>query len=88
MEEFVTEAGHYPTVPGQRDPRWYVTDEVTAVDAERCEDEWDFGGRVGTVQCSRQKGHEGSHFANGDNPHHIYYRWWFIPLGDLEERED
>ena len=67
MEEFVTEAGHYPTVPGQRDPRWYVTDEVSAVDAERCEDEWDFGGRVGTVQCSRQKGHEGSHFANGEN---------------------
>jgi hypothetical protein len=87
MDEFVTEPGHYPTIPGQRDPRWYVPDEVTAPDAIRCKSGWDFGGSVGAVQCSRQQGHEGSHFANGDNPYSIYYRWDFIPLGDLQ-RED
>ena len=39
-------------------------------------------------ECQERFLNEPLEGANGDNPHHIYYRWWFIPLGDLEERED
>jgi hypothetical protein len=85
-DEFVREPGQYPTIPGQRDPRWYTPDDVTSVDAQRCPDTWDFGSRVGKVQCSREDGHEGCHFANGDNPFGIYYRWGFIPKEAMIER--
>jgi hypothetical protein len=53
---------------------------------ERCSETTDYGNGL-VVQCSRDDGHEGWHFADGNNPFGIACRWRHIPINEFAERE-
>jgi hypothetical protein len=55
--------------------------------AERCTGHWNFGSELGSVQCSFSDGHDGHHYAAGDNHLKLHYRWNKTPSRYLAEKE-
>jgi hypothetical protein len=43
------------------------------VQLARCPETYDLG--VAKVQCAFSDGHDGHHYADGDNPFAIFYAW-------------
>lgn len=71
--------GETTVLPPEQSFGFKRPEEPPEFEGERCKHTWDFGGAIGEVRCSFPAYHDGHHYAAGDNPFNIYYRWDYIP---------